>query len=64
MSPMHEEPKHETAGKGHPLPASVEAKHDEIPDKAETLKGLGDDPAAKVSPEPHGANPDGSSYPD
>jgi hypothetical protein len=47
---------------GHPLPASDEARHGEIPEGAERQKGRGDDDAAVVTPGPEGANPDGSLY--
>jgi hypothetical protein len=46
----------------HPLPASDEARHGEIPEGVERQKGQGDDDAAVVTPSPEGANPDGSLY--
>lgn len=46
---------------GHPLPASEEARHDEIPEGAERDKGLGEDAADPVMP-PGGVNPDGEAY--
>ena len=48
---------------GHPLPASDEARHGEIPEDAERKKGTGDDEEAVVAPNPEAANPDGSRYP-
>jgi hypothetical protein len=50
------------AGKGHPLPASDEARHGEIPETAEARKGLGDDSAAVVQPAGEAVNPDGEPY--
>lgn len=35
-------------GEGHPLPASEEARHNEIPEPAEARKGEGDDSAPAV----------------
>ncbi|MEA3041883.1 MAG: hypothetical protein QOC65_1372 [Sphingomonadales bacterium] len=49
-------------GKGHPLPASGEARHDEIPERLEEEKGRGQDPAEITTPHPEGVNPDGESY--
>lgn len=49
-------------GKGHPLPASGEARHDEIPEGVERAKGRGQDPA-EITPHPEGVNPDGEPYP-
>ncbi|MEA3048459.1 MAG: hypothetical protein QOG84_295 [Sphingomonadales bacterium] len=49
-------------GKGHPLPASDEARHGEIPESIEAEKGLGDDPAAAVQPSGEAVNPDGEPY--
>ncbi len=46
----------------HPLPASGEARHGEIPEAAERKKGQGDDDAAVTTPSPEAANPDGSPY--
>lgn len=39
------------AGSGHPLPASGEARHGEIPESAERDKGRGDDSAAQIQPD-------------
>ena len=47
---------------GHPLPASDEARHGEIPEGAVLNKGWGDDPAELVQPAPQAANPDGETY--
>ena len=48
-------------GKGHPAPASDEARHNEIPESLEAEKGRGDDSKAAV--QPAGAvNPDGEPY--
>src|SRR3954471_9210357 len=52
----------EMGGKGHPLPASHEARHGEIPEQIEAEKGLGDDPAAVVQPAGEAVNPDGERY--
>jgi hypothetical protein len=49
-------------GKGHPLPASDEARHGEIPETIEAEKGLGDDPAGAVRPGGEAVNPDGEPY--
>lgn len=50
-----------TGGKGHPLPGSGEARHNEIPETLEREKGRGDDPAAIVQPD-GAVNPDGEPY--
>lgn len=47
---------------GHPLPASSEARHEQVPEDAEARKGDGDDPAAAASTAPFAA-PDGTHYP-
>jgi hypothetical protein len=49
-------------GSGHPLPASGEARHDEIPEGMEDAKGRGGDPPAVTTPEPEAVNPDGEPY--
>jgi hypothetical protein len=49
-------------GKGHPLPASGEARHGEIPESVEAAKGVGDDAAAVVQPGGGAVNPDGEPY--
>jgi hypothetical protein len=49
-------------GKGHPLPASDEARHGEIPEGVEAEKGLGDDPKPLVQPGRDAVNPDGERY--
>jgi hypothetical protein len=49
-------------GKGHPLPASDEARHNEIPEDLEQAKGLGDDSKPAVQPGPDAAAPDGERY--
>ncbi|MEA3061514.1 MAG: hypothetical protein QOJ94_1295 [Sphingomonadales bacterium] len=49
-------------GKGHPLPASDEARHGEIPESVEAEKGRGDDAAAAVQPAGEAVNPDGEPY--
>jgi len=49
-------------GKGHPLPASDEARHNEIPEHLERDKGRGDDPAAVVQPAGDAVTPDGEPY--
>ena len=50
-------------GKGHPLPASDEARHDEIPEHGSRDKGFGDDDPAAVQPAGEAVNPDGEPYP-
>ena len=49
-------------GKGHPLPASDEARHREIPEGVEESKGRGDDSKPAVQPAPEAVNPDGEPY--
>jgi hypothetical protein len=49
-------------GKGHPLPGSGEARHNEIPEGVEDEKGRGQDPAEITAPHPAGVNPDGEPY--
>jgi hypothetical protein len=49
-------------GKGHPLPASDEARHGEIPESAEAEKGRGDDDRAAATPAGAAVNPDGEPY--
>ena len=49
-------------GKGHPLPASGEARHNEIPEGVAREKGRGHDPAEIATPHPDGLNPDGEAY--
>jgi hypothetical protein len=49
-------------GEGHPLPASDEARHGEIPESAEAEKGRGDDEEAAVTPAGEAVNPDGKPY--
>ena len=49
-------------GKGHPLPESDEARHNEIPEDLAEAKGRGDDPRPVVTPDPTGENPDGERY--
>jgi hypothetical protein len=46
---------------GHPLPASDEARHDEIPDDLERRKGVGDDDKAPSQPDAP-VDPDGTPY--
>ena len=48
--------------KGHPLPASDEARHGEIPEPLEREKGTGDDDPHVVQPAPQAVNPDGEPY--
>ena len=52
----------ESGGGGHPLPASDEARHGEIPEGLEREKGEGDDAEAVTTPNPEAVNPDGSAY--
>jgi hypothetical protein len=49
-------------GKGHPLPGSGEARHNEIPEGVAEEKGRGQDPAEITNPHPEGVNPDGERY--
>jgi hypothetical protein len=49
-------------GGGHPLPASDEARHGEIPEDLERRKGEGDDAESVVTPNPQAVNPDGTPY--
>ena len=48
--------------KGHPLPRSGEARHNEIPEHLENQKGGGDDPAALVQPRGDPVTPEGEPY--
>jgi hypothetical protein len=50
------------SGKGHPLPASHEARHNEIPEELEDAKGRGDDSRPAVQPGREAVNPDGEPY--
>ena len=49
-------------GKGHPLPASDEARHDEIPEAVEEAKGRGGDSKPASRPGATVVNPDGEPY--
>jgi hypothetical protein len=49
-------------GKGHPLPGSGEARHNEIPEGIAEEKGKGEDAPAVVTPHPDGVNPNGEPY--
>jgi hypothetical protein len=49
-------------GKGHPLPASDEARHNEIPEHLERDKGRGDDPEAVNQPADDPVTPEGERY--
>lgn len=49
-------------GKGHPLPGSDEARHNEIPEDVAEEKGLGDDSRPVVQPGRDAVNPDGEPY--
>jgi hypothetical protein len=49
-------------GKGHPLPASDEARHGEIPEDVEAEKGRGDDSKPVVQPGRDATAPDGERY--
>lgn len=49
-------------GSGHPLPASGEARHDQIPESLEKEKGDGDDASQVAAPSPRPVNPDGKPY--
>ena len=52
-----------SAGKGHPLPHSDEARHGEIPESLEREKGEGGDRAAVAAGNRLAVNPDGTPYP-
>ncbi len=49
-------------GKGHPLPQSDEARHNEVPEEAQREKGRGEEGRPVVSPDPEAVNPDGEPY--
>jgi hypothetical protein len=51
-----------SARSGHPLPASDEARHNEIPEHAERDKGRGDDPSAAIQPGEAPVTPEGERY--
>ena len=51
------------SGKGHPLPASGEARHNEIPEHIAREKGLGADAEEVVQPDREAVHPDGQPYP-
>ena len=51
-------------GKGHPLPASDEARHEEIPETLAGRKGRGEDSRPAVQPARAPVNPDGEPYRD
>ena len=46
----------------HPLPASGEARHQEIPEHLQHEKGRGDDPSGIVQPQQEAVTPDGEPY--
>jgi hypothetical protein len=50
------------SGKGHPLPASDEARHGEIPEGLAEEKGRGGDSRPAVQPGGTAVNPDGEPY--
>ena len=50
------------SGKGHPLPGSDEARHDQIPEHLERDKGRGDDAEARIQPPGDAVRPDGEPY--
>lgn len=52
----------ETGGTGHPLPASDEARHNEVPEDLAGAKGRGEDAAPVATPDPIAVNPDGEPY--
>ena len=51
-----------SGGKGHPLPESDEARHNEIPEDIAEEKGRGEDGREVVTPDPAAVNPDGERY--
>ena len=56
------EQEEEAGGQGHPLPDSVEAREDEIPEHLVREKGHGDDAHAAIQPAGDPVAPDGESY--
>ncbi|HWT13391.1 MAG TPA: hypothetical protein VN231_11600 [Allosphingosinicella sp.] len=50
------------SGKGHPLPASDEARHNEVPEDLDRDKGRGDDAKEVNQPGDEAVNPDGEPY--
>jgi hypothetical protein len=48
--------------KGHPLPRSKEARHNEIPEHLVQEKGRGDDPPPVLQPSTDPVTPDGEPY--
>lgn len=50
------------AGQGHPLPASEEARTDELPEHLVEEKGQGDDSGSAIQPDGDPVTPDGESY--
>ena len=48
--------------RGHPLPGSDEARHNEIPEHLVEEKGRGDDAREAVQPEEPAVTPDGEPY--
>jgi len=52
-----------SAGKGHPLPHSDEARHGEIPESLEQEKGEGEDKEAISAGDRPLVAPDGTPYP-
>lgn len=49
-------------GKRHPLPASDEARHDQIPEQLAREKGVGDDSKPIVQPAAEAVDPAGETY--
>ena len=49
-------------GKGHPLPGSEEARHNEIPEHVERDKGRGDDAGKANQPAGKPVSPEGKPY--
>ena len=54
--------KTDSAGRGHPLPASEEARRDLLPEHLLEEKGLGDDAGERVQPAADPVDPDGEPY--
>lgn len=61
--PFPPAPAEDGGGTGHPLPASEEARHGEIPETLERRKGAGDDAADAAAADPVAVDPDGEPYP-
>lgn len=61
--PFPPPPEEDEGRTGHPLPASAEARHGEIPETLERRKGEGDDAPDAAAADPVAVDPDGKPYP-